>query len=202
MFFLLLYIGQQSLAQVEVFYDFSSNTVSASYSGCDPCLLGSVAAAQTCECRIDCLEQIPENYQEIIDECQEDCAVEFPNDPNAYHHCLNYCSELPYGDYNSCLNACGSPTFAQVEIVAYRYQYISSWARVPFHPWDFTGNYDITPWSPVLTGPNITFGAYNLPAPWPGVTTTSNTCYAVRLLILYSDNTECLFTGQSCNIIG
>lgn len=117
------------------------------------------------------------------------------------HHCLNYCSELPYGDYNSCLNSCGSPTFAQKEIVYYQFQYIASWARIPFHPWDFTGNYQ-TITSQVIFSTTINLTSWTVPNPWPNVVSNSNTCYAIVLNILYSDSTTCQFIGELCHIIG
>lgn len=200
--FLIVLVVKVSYAQVEVFYEFNTNTPSGIYTGCDSCLLGSQSAVQNCECRRGCTDLIPENYQDIIDECKDDCAIEFPNDPNGYHHCLNYCDQLPFEEYNECLNGCGPPAQPVKEIVAYQYQFIASWARIPFHPWDFTGNYVVTPWSPIFASSSITIVPWTVPAPWPGVVSTSNTFYAIRLAILYSDNTECIFLGQTCQLIG
>lgn len=190
-----------SYAQVEVFYDYNTNTLSGIYTGCDPCLLGSQSAVQNCECRRGCTDLIPENYQDIIDECKDDCAIEFPNDPNGYHHCLNYCDQLPFEEYNQCLNACGPPAQPVKEIVAYQYQFIASWARIPFHPWDFTGNYQ-TETSPVIFSSTINFTPWVVPNPWPNVASSSNTCYAIILVILYSDNTQCQFIEELCQLIG
>lgn len=95
--------------QQEVIFNSEVGTVNISNFDCDPCKTG--LSFNECNdrkiCRTKCDLLLPENPEIIIEECERDCAIEFPNDPNSYHHCLGYCRELPYLNYNNCLLECG-----------------------------------------------------------------------------------------------
>src|SRR5690606_36357692 len=88
-------------------FDYLASTLSITGFDCLPCSIGiSVYDCRAIKaCISDCEALIPEEpeFSQIVDDCIYDCGIEFPNDPNAYYHCLSYCSEMPLQDYQTCL---------------------------------------------------------------------------------------------------
>ena len=133
---------------------------------------------------------------EIQNDCIEDCADEFPNDPNSYHHCLGYCDELPFQDYYDCLSDCGD--YSQLRRpVAYDYR-IRVWYTTGFVP-SFTGDPDeVFDVEIINTSPPsvLSFNLSNAPL------SSYSYCYRTDLVIYYDDGTCCYFINTECVSIG
>ena len=135
----------------------------------------------------------------VIDEIQndriEDCADEFPNDPNSYHHCLGYCDELPFQDYYDCLSDCGN--YSQLRRpVEYEYR-IGVWYATGFVP-SFTGDPDEIFQSENNGAPPETISVSLMNTP----SGSYSYCYFTFLEISYDDGTCCHFINAECVSIG
>lgn len=176
----------------------ANSTISISGLKCEPCRVGYGENRAICLCREDCKSLIPPEsvIDQMYNDCVEDCGDEFPNDPNSYHHCLGYCSQLPYESYNNCLSSCGNYNELRRPI-AYVYR-IRLWYTSGFVP-SFDGDPDETVQSEILTGappPTISLSLFNTPSG------SYSYCYFTEVVIDYDDGTCCYFINSECISIG
>ncbi|WP_421947291.1 hypothetical protein [Phaeodactylibacter xiamenensis] len=175
----------------------ANSTLSISEISCEPCRVGVGENRNRCICREDCKRMIPPEslIDEIQNDCIEDCADEFPNDPNSYHHCLGYCDELPFQDYYDCLSDCGN--YSQLRRpVEYEYR-IGVWYATGFVP-SFTGDPDEIFQSENNGAPPETISVSLMNTP----SGSYSYCYFTFLEISYDDGTCCHFINAECVSIG
>ncbi len=164
---------------------------------CDPCQYNEASLA-VCQCQQSCNSLEPSPSAEVESDCELDCESQFPNDPNAIHHCITYCREEPYTAYNNCRSNCGVLTRMRRPV-----EY-----RVRANLWYFRG---ATPSPNRLGQPHemindrlinlLAGGILNVPldnAP-AGV---FSYCVATRIDITYSDGRICTFFDFNCGANG
>lgn len=202
----LLVSSQRCHAQCRVFSNLltvtlnsDNSTISISGLSCEPCRVGFGENRTTCLCREDCKSLIPPEsvIDETYNDCVEDCADEFPNDPNSYHHCLGYCSQLPYQSYYNCLSGCGHHIIERLP-VAYRLR-VELWYLPSFGDPLPVGDPEEEIDTDIVEGaypPVLTLNLANTPIGPYGY------CYFTQLDVLYDDGSCCIFTDFSCLSIG
>ena len=158
-------------------YDKSSNSFIVFYDECnDPCVMST------------------EGYCDYID-CREKCFEDFRNG-----------NIQGIQNFANCILNCGDPILNNPVRIVERIDIDirTSWAEIPFNPWDFVQNYQsVTYGSLVIPGNNIIIPPLTgLDFPWPNIYCTDNTCFEATLTVSYTDGSECVFLREICNIIG
>lgn len=163
---------------------------------CDPCSYEDGVA--TCEaerlCKEACADLIPEeaDYLQQVAQCELDCAADFPNDPNSYHHCLNYCNDLPYEDHNQCLQSCGSTERVRT-IAQSGYAYNFWWSH------GFTTSMQGPPDESFVSTPRSGFVGQIVHQSDQNFQNKSiSYCYQYEVFVEYQDGTCCRYVGQGC----
>ena len=189
------FVNQQNLI-----FDYNNNVVILENFDCDPCITG--IDSQECDkikaCREKCSQLIPEDTELIIAECEIDCASEFPNDPHAYHHCLNYCRELPFREHRACVAACGGitnlrqPVSQETRIAIW---YTTGFTTAPYYSGDplYFRQFPISTFNTSTLIINLGHDFGNRPLSY---------CIQVITVVRYDDGSCCAFINQHCEDLG
>ncbi|MEZ4980873.1 MAG: hypothetical protein R2769_04650 [Saprospiraceae bacterium] len=188
-------------SQVRFHYNVTTNTLSSEYLGCGSCEYGTIGS-YVCQCRKNCNKPGIE-YKNCIKECTQ------LDNPAYEPTCIEQCENQYMTPYLECLNNCGPEPEPLNQLYGYFYELIVNYEELGVDPYYKYSNFSsvIVPGPGLaITSSNVKIYDWNPPAPWPGVYTTHNTCFAIKLTLIYQTPTGlhlyCTDEIWTCNILG
>ncbi len=157
LFYLALLVPAIMNAQFDITYSSATNTMNASYTGCEICLLGTESAVEACECNKNC-------DGDYID-CRLAC-----NAAGGGILVLTECHIDCRDDLSACKIDCGSEPEPVREIVRFAWTLIAAWEVIPNDPRNNETNW-VKFNSPIIESNTIDPISWNPPSPWPSVNT-------------------------------
>lgn len=190
LFLLLILPSTQISAQFDINVT-PGGLVTIKYLGCNPCNSDFQSCLEIIECREECKTGFDfDEAEEQEMDCWYDCYYDYP--PGGYD-CDSYCRDLAYGEYDNCVESCGTSP-AENPVIGFEYQILYVRSNLGSHPFAHGMRWSE---SSVMTDTDGVF-SYQVPNAQP----VSNYCIRLSVTIFYADGPPCTGSLTKCFIFG